>query len=80
VVATHFSQIPPNVAFLQITPVEKVRPMVPTEYTFMGMLDISERIKFHKMEQFWIKHLNTLNPYSLNEREELAPPIPFCIR
>ena len=80
VIATHFSQICPNVDFLQITPVEKVPRMVPAEYTFMGLPDVSDRIQFHQREQFWIKHLKTLKPHGLNKREELPPPIPFCIR
>jgi len=80
VVATHFSQNCPNVDFLQITPVEKIYRMVPAEYTFMGMPDISDRIQFHKREQHWMKCLKTLTPHGLNKREEVPPPVPFCIK
>jgi len=79
VIAT-YSQICSNVDFLKITPVEKVHRMVPAEFTFMGLPDVSDRIQFHQREQFWIKHLKTLKPHGLNIREELPPSIPFCIR
>lgn len=80
VIATHFSQNCPDVNFLQIIPLEKVPRMIPEAYTFMGMLDNSDEVRLYRREQFWMKRLKTLTPHGLNKRQELPPPIPFCMK
>ena len=46
----------------------------------MGALDNSDKIRFYKKEQTWMKRLKTLAPDGLNKRNELPPPIAFCIK
>jgi hypothetical protein len=79
VIATHFAQKCPDINFFQITPVEKVPRLVPESYTFMGMMENSDTIRLYQREQAWMRRLKTLNPQGLNRREELPPPIPFCM-
>jgi hypothetical protein len=64
---------------LQITPVKKVLRLVPESYTFMGMMENSDTVHLYQREQTWMRRLKTLNPQGLNRREELPPPIPFCM-
>ena len=80
VIAKHFSQNCPDINFLQIIPLEKVDRLIPEEYTFMGMLDSSDETRLFQREQSWMKRLKTLAPHGLNKRQELPPPIPFCMK
>ena len=80
VIATHFSQHCPDINFLQVIPVEKVPRMIPEEYTFLGLLDNADQVRLYQREQFWMKRLRTLAPHGLNKRNELPPPIPFCMK
>ena len=45
----------------------------------MGMMENSDTIRLYQREQAWMRRLKTLNPQGLNRREELPPPIPFCM-
>ena len=54
--------------------------MIPEEYTFLGLLDNADQVRLYQREQFWMKRLRTLAPHGLNKRNELPPPIPFCMK
>jgi len=79
-IAKHFSQTCPNIDFLRITPVEKLKRNIPEEYTIMGALDSSDQVRFYQREQTWIKRLKTLTPHGLNKIQELPAPILLCTR
>ena len=79
VIATHFSQNCPDRNFLKITPVEKVPRLIPEAYSPATLMEYSDEVRLYKREQAWMRRLKTLHPRGLNQREELSPPIPFCI-
>ena len=79
-IANHFTNQCPNVQFLKITPVEKIQRMIPESYCFLRMMDKSDEIHYYQREQHWMKKLNTLQPFGLNKRHELPPPVNFSIK
>jgi hypothetical protein len=79
VIATDFSQKCPDINFFQITPIEKVLCLVQESYTFMVMMENSDTVGLYQREQAWTRRLKPLNPQGLNRKEELPPPIAFCM-
>ena len=80
VIAIHFNEHCPNMTFFKVTPIEKVFRAVPETYTWRGIEERCDQYLLLKREQFWIKKLKTLEPFGLNKREEMPPPIPFCVK
>ena len=73
-VADHFNNICKNINYLRLIPVEHVPK--PIE----GPLRNEDTIELLKREQFWIKKLKTQSPFGMNHRNDVPPPIPFCLK
>jgi len=77
-VANHFNNVCPNLSYLQITPLEIVPRTVLD--TFMGLIDMKDLRLLWRREQFWINKLKTLEPFGLNKRREVRPPVIFSLK
>ena len=75
-VAHHFTKICPNINFLTVTPLEKV-PITTDE---LGLIPTKSLLTILQREQFWIKKLNSMQPFGMNKRREIPPPITFCVK
>ena len=77
-VAKHFNNGTCNgLDDLAITPLELVPQCHPTDE--LGLVSIKDIVHRMEREQFWMKKLKTRDPWGMNKKTELPPPIPFII-
>ncbi len=86
-VSDHFNKSCPNMDFIKITPLEHVelKQENTNSRTFedgrvVHLPNVKDHILFLKSEQKWIKMLGSRQPYGMNKRRDLPPPIPFCLK
>ena len=77
-IATHFTEVCPNINYLKIIPLEHVPRQILD--TFMDLLALEDLTSLLKREQIWMQKLNTLIPNGLNKRTDIPPPIPFIMK
>ena len=89
-VSDHFNNNCPDLDYLKITPLEHVPLDTERDPRDLDSPDIlirlravetfAEYLSLLKCEQKWIKKLNSRTPHGMNKRQDLPPPIPFCLK